>query len=110
MQSRGEKDNQKIGSPAQTAFGSPTTHVSTGPTHDFYLQSALHTERSIGALEQAVKTLAETTGKHGEKLDKLVSDVEQAKGSMKTFKWVFGLAIPIGTVLLETILKHLHVL
>ncbi len=108
MRSRANQD--EVGTPTQTAFGSPTTHVQTGPTHDFYLQSAMHTERSIGALEQAVKTLTETTSKHGEKLDKVVTDIEQAKGSMKTFRWVFGIAIPAGTVILEALAKHFHLL
>ena len=70
--------------------------------------------RAYGSLENAVTTLTEMAGKHEVKLDKLLSDVDQAKGSLNTFKWVFGVVVPIGTaigvVVLETLLKHFRLL
>jgi len=107
VQSRGDKAPSRVGNPPETASGTPPLHLQSSNDHNFYLQSALQTERSIGKVEGAIAALTASSDRHEAKLDKLNEDVHTAKGMVKAFGWVLSALGAIGIVILGTILTVL---
>ncbi len=98
-------------------FGGPTGRVAPtskqlgepSPWHLLYDLNA-----SIARVDEAVSHLKEkATGtdrrieEADKKLDKIVADVNQAKGSLRTLVYVLAVAGPVITLILESILKRL---
>lgn len=82
--------------------------------HSWVLQTTMELQKSVGALTQAVATLAEQVKDQGVKLDAMRHEVTAARASIKTAGWLLGgvAAIiawllyrlpPVVTAVLETI-------
>ena len=90
--------------PPQFASGTPPLHISSSNDHNFFLQTALEIQRSIGKLEAATNTLVSTAEKHDAKIQTLNDAVIGAKGMGKAFGWVLGVMGAIGLALLSWLL------
>ena len=85
----------------------PPMHTPSSNTHDFYLQCAMQTERSIGELKTKLDHLATASGKHSEKLEKLNDTILTARGFLKAITWIGGICGVVALALLGEILKLL---
>lgn len=85
-------------------------HVPSAQDHNFYLQCVMELQRSIGKLESAIPALTSTAERQEEKVDLLNKEMNQAKGSLTALKWIAGVAVPVATILLQLLLKHLKLL
>lgn len=107
MALRGEKASSQTTNPPQTASGTPPLHVQSSSNHDFYLQCAMQTERSIGELKTGLDVVAKATEKQGAKIEALNETVHTAKGFLKAITIIGGIFGAIGLALLAAIFKTL---
>jgi hypothetical protein len=85
----------------------PIVHPASSSDHNFFLQIALQTERSIGELKTGLEAVAKSNEKHGAKIDSLNETVHTAKGFLKAITIIGGIFGAIGLTLLAAILKML---
>jgi len=89
--------------------------------HDFFLQYAVQTERSIGELktslealnksfERQVESQDKVSAKQADKLEKVLEELHEARGAFAAIKWIGGI---LGTLIflvvstaLTVLLKH----
>jgi hypothetical protein len=82
-------------------------HIASTGNHDFFLQCAMQTERSIGELKTGLEALAKSSDKHGAKIDALNETMHTAKGFLKAIAVIGGIFGAIGLAFLGAIFKML---
>ena len=100
MPSPGEK---RITTPQKTASGTPKKHLESSGAHDFSLQYVMDIQRSLGAMETAVKGLTGALDKHDSRLQILSDKIVSAEGSFKVIKLVGGVMGSVALALLGAI-------
>jgi hypothetical protein len=78
--------------------------------HDFFLQYAVQTERSIGELKTFVEALNKSSERQADRLDKVLEELHDARGAFATIKWIGGiwgtLILLVVSTALTVLLKH----
>ena len=90
----------------------PPMQQAATPNHDFVTQIVFETQKSVGGLEATIKALAVATEKHDAKLEKILEEMNIAKGSLSAFKkmaTVLGsAAVAILGAIFTALIKHFH--
>jgi hypothetical protein len=99
MPVRPTKEAQKEIPPPDTASSPPPPYRGTSAGYDFYLQSIVEIQRSVGSIESSIKHLSERDLVHEAKLESTadkVQDLSKEVHGAKKIAWVFGI---IGSVI-----------
>lgn len=101
------KTGADITTPPPVAGTPAVVHPASSSDHNFFLQIAMQTERSIGELKAGLDALTKSSEKHAEKIDSLNETVHTAKGFLKAVAWIGGIIGAVGLALLAAIFKTL---
>jgi hypothetical protein len=107
------KEAQKETPPPETATSPPPQYRGTAPGYDFYLQSIVEIQRSVGGIEGSIKHLCERNKAHEAKLEGVSTEVHELAKEVhgaKKLAWAFGIVgSGIGALALLLLNKILDV-
>jgi hypothetical protein len=107
------RDATKDTSPPELLAITPPPYRGTAAGYDFYLQSIVEIQKSVGGIESSIKHLCERTQAHETKLDDIAEDVHELSKDVhgaKIIAWSFGIICSIlGAVGLAFLNKILDI-
>lgn len=113
MPSKQPKESQGEVPPSGLASSTPPPYRGTSAGYDFYLQSIVEIQKSVGGIESSIKHLCERDQSHDAKLESVSAEVhglsKEVHGAKK-LAWIFGtICSVIGAVGLVFLNKILDV-
>ena len=111
MSTRPARESQKDVPPPDIASSPPPPYRGSAAGFDFYLQSIVEIQKSVGGIESTIKHLCERDRAHEAKLESIgteVHDLAKEVHGAKKIAWFFGVICSIigaiGLVFLNKIL------
>ncbi|MHB8303290.1 MAG: hypothetical protein ACYDC6_10710 [Acidobacteriaceae bacterium] len=92
MSPKPARDASKETPPPEFAASNPPAYRGTAAGFDFYLQSIVEIQKSVGSIEASIRHLSERSASNEKKLDDTIKDVHGAK----KIAWAFGI---IGSII-----------
>jgi len=111
MSSKPVKETPKDALPPEIASSPPPAYRGTTTGYDFYLQSIIEIQRSVGAIESSVKHLSDRNQAQESKLEKIegnIHDLSKEIHGAKRIAWIVGAILSlvgaVGLVFLNKLL------
>jgi hypothetical protein len=98
MPTKQAKDQGRETPPPESATSNPPIYRGTSAGYDFYLQSIVEIQKSVGSIESSIKHLCERDQAHEAKLEDLgtkVHDLAKEIHGAKRVAWAFGVVCSV---------------